>query len=126
MDALIVSPREEVWKNLAADFMALNWQAAIVPDLPSALGRIKAGAPALLILDPPEESADPAALRKMLIEVLMVNASVQTAVVSGMEEAAFHDAMEGLGVLMRITDPPQADDLKNLNRAWAEVAALSA
>ena len=47
---------------------------------------------------------DPTALRRAVIDVLMINAAVHTAAVTNLEEEAFHDAMEGLGMLMSLRD----------------------
>lgn len=73
--------------------------------------------PALVILDlglPADE------LRKAVIGILQVNAMIHTAAVSAMSETEFHDIMEGLGMLMGLSDPPSVDGARRL------MAALSA
>ena len=59
-------------------------------------------------------------LRKAVIGILQVNAMIHTAAVSAMSEKEFHDIMEGLGMLMGLSDPPSADGARRL------MAALSA
>ena len=49
---------------------------------------------------------DPTALRRAVIDVLMINAAVHTAAVTNLEKEAFHDAMEGLGMLMSLPTSP--------------------
>lgn len=47
-------------------------------------------------------------------EVISVNAMVNMAVVSDLSEEDFHEASEGLGIMARISDPPNADDASRL------------
>jgi hypothetical protein len=44
---------------------------------------------------------------ELVQKLLMVNAMVNTAVVSPLSEAEFHDASEGLGVLGRLPGEPE-------------------
>ena len=52
----------------------------------------------------------------------MVNAMVNTAVVTAMDEEEFHEASEGLGVLSSLPQEPGADAAKGLLDRLASVA----
>ncbi|MFR4120313.1 MAG: hypothetical protein ACLT2T_16740 [Bilophila wadsworthia] len=61
------------------------------------------------------------ALRQAVIDIMMINASVHTAVVSDMDPDEFHEATEGLGILMPLPTSPKADDAERLLKALAGV-----
>ena len=67
--------------------------------------------PVLAILDLGIEGK---ALRQAVIDIMMINASVHTAVVSDMDPDEFHEATEGLGILMPLPTSPKADDAERL------------
>jgi hypothetical protein len=46
----------------------------------------------------------------LALEIIKVNAMVQTAVVSSLPDEDFHEQSEGLGVLARIPPDPSAED----------------
>ena len=52
---------------------------------------------------------------------MMINASVHTAVVSDMDPDEFHEATEGLGILMPLPTAPKAGDAERLLKALAGV-----
>ena len=56
-----------------------------------------------------------------VIDIMMINASVHTAVVSDMDPDEFHEATEGLGILMPLPTSPKADDAERLLKALAGV-----
>lgn len=60
--------------------------------------------PVLAILDLELEGK---ALRQAVIDIMMINASVHTAVVSDMDPDEFHEATEGLGILMPLPTSPR-------------------
>lgn len=68
----------------------------------SALDAVRKQPPALLVVD----VVDDMSALQLAAEALRVNAFVNTAVVSDQPEDAFHEQSEGLGVLMRLSDPP--------------------
>jgi DNA-binding NarL/FixJ family response regulator len=51
---------------------------------------------------------------ELVQKLLMVNAMVNTAMVSSLSEAEFHEASEGLGVLSRLPDTPRESDAVEL------------
>ncbi len=71
----------------------------------------RASAPHLVIIDAGLADAEPLELVKKL---LLVNAMVNTAVLSPLSEEEFHEASEGLGVLGRVPVEPGRDDAADL------------
>ncbi|RUM36099.1 MAG: response regulator, partial [Desulfobulbus sp.] len=58
-------------------------------------------------------------------DLLKINALVNIAVVSTMNEEDFHEATEGLGLLPRLPSPPLATDGPILLKRLREVSGLS-
>jgi DNA-binding response OmpR family regulator len=77
----------------------------------SALDRVRTASPHLVIVDSSLPDAKPMELVRKLIEA---DAMMNTAVVSPLSDAAFHEAGEGLGILARVPDPPNAEDAVQL------------
>ena len=69
------------------------------------LAAVREQAPALVVID--SNLPEPAAL---VSDILRMNAMVNTAVVSDMEEEAFHEATEGLGIMCRLPPSPGPRD----------------
>ena len=117
MDILLISPRPDAWAECAPVFAEHGANLRTAADLPAGMDAVRQQHPALVILDlglPADE------LRKAVIGILQVNAMIHTAAVSAMSEKEFHDIMEGLGMLMGLSDPPSVDGVRRL------MAALSA
>jgi CheY-like chemotaxis protein len=57
-------------------------------------------------------------------ELLHVNAFIYTAVISDMDEAAFHERSEGLGILTRLPVEPKGQDARQLLSLLKSVAPL--
>lgn len=123
MKALIVTARPVLWRSLSGHLAGQRTAVRVVPLFAEALEQIESEAPDLLILDPEGQDAEAEALRKNLIGVMMVNASILTAVVSDMDAETFHDAMEGLGVLFMLPPQPDRYDICRLGEAFAAVRA---
>jgi len=73
----------------------------------SVLEHVRNQAPQLLIIDSHLDEMDPLDLA---VELLKINALVNIAMISSMEEETFHETTEGLGLLPRIPSPPTAAD----------------
>lgn len=67
--------------------------------------------PALVIIDDGIDADGGLALARQLLQV---NAFVHTVILSDMAEAMFHDAAEGLGVLMQLSATPESEDARQL------------
>jgi DNA-binding NarL/FixJ family response regulator len=75
------------------------------------LEAVRVSAPHLVIIDSGLTNNEPLELVKKL---LMVNAMMNTAVVSSLSEAEFHEDSEGLGVLGRLPKEPGESDAADL------------
>lgn len=105
-----------------------TFAAALSSDPAVNLQRVGSGAEAL-------EAARTAALQLMIIDadlpdiaaldlvqkLLMVNAMVNTAVVSQLPEEEFHEASEGLGILGRLPADPRRSDAEEILRKLRRV-----
>ena len=109
MELLLVTPRPEAWNECLPVFQRGGntlQQAASLED----------AAPIILDL-----GLEGKALRQAVIDIMMINASVHTAVVSDMDPDEFHEATEGLGILMPLPTSPKAGDAERLLKALAGV-----
>lgn len=68
---------------------------------------VRTGAPSFVVVDEKLPDFDPL---KLVTEIMMVNAMVNTAVVTPLSDEEFHEASEGLGVLASIPSAPTARD----------------
>ena len=78
--------------------------------------------PQLIIIDGGLGGAEPLELVQQL---LMVNAMVNSAVISPLAEAEFHEVSEGLGVLGRLPEEPDANDAADLLIKLKKVLGVS-
>jgi DNA-binding response OmpR family regulator len=79
-----------------------------------ALSAVRASSPNLVVIDSDLPDAKPLDL---VMELLKVNAMVNTVVVSPLPEEEFHEASEGLGVLGRLpVEPGENDALEMLGK----------
>ena len=112
MELLLVTPRPEVWNECLPVFQRGDNTLQQAASLEDAAPIIRDTPPVLAILDLELEGK---ALRQAVIDIMMINASVHTAVVE------FHEATEGLGILMPLPTFPKADDAERLLKALAGV-----
>ena len=80
----------------------VQWASAL-ESIDLAMGK----APDLLIID---TNIDDGSALDIAQKVIRVNAMVNMVVVSDLSEEDFHEASEGLGIMARISDPPDAED----------------
>ena len=111
MDILILSPRTELWTGLAPVFKARGASLRMEADLDSGLASLREKKAVLVVLD---LDMDAESLRKAVIDVLTVDVMTHTTAVSAMSEEEFHDAMEGLGMLMSLPVQPTPADIERL------------
>jgi DNA-binding response OmpR family regulator len=121
---VLATPRPEAWQAFAG---ALSSDPEVllarVLSGAAALEAARAFAPHLMIIDSDLPDIGPLDLVRKL---LLVNAMVNTAVVSPLTEAEFHEASEGLGVLGHLPAEPDrrdaADLLHKLRKVLGETA----
>lgn len=119
MDILSITSRPALWNGLQPAFARRGATLRTVGTLDEALPQLRHAAPALAVLD---LGQDVPALRAAVIEVLKINAMIHTAAVSDMDEDAFHDTMEGLGMLMNLPKEPSGQDVDRLLDALQALA----
>jgi DNA-binding response OmpR family regulator len=71
-----------------------------------ALAAVRAAAPHLVIIDSELPDSAP---RDLVQKLLLLNAMVNTAVISPLSEAEFHEQSEGLGIMTSLPPAPNAD-----------------
>lgn len=118
MELLLITPRPEIWDECLPVFQRGGNTLRQAPSLKDAAPLIRDMPPALAILDLGLEGK---ALRQAVIDIMMINASVHTAVVSDTDPDDFHEATEGLGILMPLPSSPKAADAERLLKALAGV-----
>jgi DNA-binding NtrC family response regulator len=117
---LIVADRTDDLKDLAQTLgrekdIEIRW----VHDAQNALESIAAEAPDLVVVDETVGGRSGLDWIRRLIEV---NAFVQTAAVSGLPHEAFHEAAEGLGVMVQLPPRPLPPDATRLLHTWRQHA----
>jgi DNA-binding response OmpR family regulator len=103
----IASPRPDSWQDFK-DGLAREPQAVVEAAETGAmvLEMVKSRTPALVVVDSQLPDFKPFDL---VLEILKVNAMVQTAVVSSLSDEDFHEQSEGLGIMARIPLNPSAE-----------------
>jgi DNA-binding NarL/FixJ family response regulator len=96
-------------------------QVQLAPNGAAALEATRTAAPQLVIIDQSLADAEPLELVQKL---LMVNAMVNTAVISPVSEDEFHEASEGLGVLASLPESPGAVEAADLLKKLQTVLGL--
>ena len=111
MEVLVVTRRPVFWEALRACFERHDAALATAGTLEEGLESVRSGHVALVVLD---TGSDISALRREVMAVLTVNAMTNVSSVCGMGEETFHDAMEGLGMIMDLPLEPEEADVERL------------
>ena len=108
MELLLITPRPEVW-NECLPVLQNGHTVRQAASLEDAKPIIRDTPPALAILD---LNLEDKALRQAVIDIMMINA---------MDPDEFHEATEGLGILMPLPSSPKASDAENLLKVLSGV-----
>ncbi|MUM76977.1 hypothetical protein GKC30_04940 [Pseudodesulfovibrio sp. F-1] len=109
---VIASPRSQQLGTFLAQLKRLKGcELVFAPTASATLEIVRTGAPAFAIIDEGLPDADPL---KLVTDIMMVNAMVNTAVVSPLTDEEFHEASEGLGILAAIPPTPDEEDGKRI------------
>lgn len=119
---LVATTRPEIME-LFSDALALDPEVHLQHAVSGAdaLTAVRTASPDLVVIDLDLPDFKPLDL---VAQLLMVNAMVNTAVLSPLSEAEFHEASEGLGILGRLPVKPGRGDavdlLKKLRRVLGQ------
>lgn len=130
MKVLVISQRPNLWASLEPAFSSHSMQMEIVQSLEEGLAVVRNRPPVLAIIDTladglQDRTAHIERLRKELTDMLMVNATVYSAVPTFLDESSFHDALEGLGVLCALPSTPDEASIAGLRNALKTVQVIS-
>jgi CheY-like chemotaxis protein len=120
---ILATARPEALKAFA-DALASDQEVHLqqVPSGMETLQAVRTSAPHLVVIDSVLPDITPLALVQQLLQV---NALVNTAVLSPLSEAEFHEESEGLGVLGRLPTVPGSPDAAELLEKLRRILGLT-
>ena len=107
---LIVTTDAAKWQPRLPAFRECGADVSFADTLDACKEALRDNPPRLYVLDLGLEGKE---LRAALMQLLMINAATHSAVTTGMEAEAFHDAMEGLGILTGLPLTPGDNDVRH-------------
>ncbi|MTJ94305.1 MAG: response regulator receiver protein [Desulfovibrio sp.] len=116
---LLQTGRPAVFAPFVRELERQGCTVTTVADAAACKDCVQRQAPQLVVVDAPTHGQ----ARQDVIGIMRVNALVHTAVVTDMAADAFHDAMEGLGILTSLPPAPGADDARRLLQLLNDVMA---
>lgn len=117
---LLQTPRPEAWEAFVAQLRHDGCTVCMAATIDQCKEAARRDIPVLALLDPP--SGDHA--RAWVMDLMMIDAGMHTAVVTEMDEGVFHDAMEGLGILTPLPPEPTASDARRVLGLLEQVESL--
>jgi DNA-binding response OmpR family regulator len=121
---LLVSARPEALGSFY-DYLTGQPEVTLQPAASGAeaLQLARAGSPHLVIIDQELPDSSPF---KLVPDLLMTDAMINTAVVSSLSEEEFHETFEGLGIMARIAPDPTAEDARKLMATLKDILGPNA
>ena len=122
----LVSSAPEAWSELAQALVGNEDEAVEAVWVRSgreALERAAQDTPDLIVVD--EQLPDQSGF-DFVRQLLSVNAMVNCAVVSALDEGEFHEVSEGLGIVVRLQSPPTEGDADKVLDALQRLRAMFA
>ena len=124
MKLLLLTDHFEDWeKNVQFLKEKRGLEVEVARSTDEAASRLRSAPPSLLLFDGSRLSSD--AIRAEATRLLMVNAMVNMVVISPVSDEDFHEATEGLGILMRVSEdelPSRIDEVLGALRAVTGVS----
>ena len=117
---LLQTSRPEAWEDFVEQLQHDGCTVCMTATIDQCKEAARRDIPVLALLDPP--SGDHA--RAWVLELMMIDAGMHTAVVTEMDEEVFHDVMEGLGILMPLPPEPGASEARRLLGLLKQVESL--
>lgn len=116
---LIASNAPDFLADFLAGLAGDDTRLRFAPTAEAAEEAVRIAPPALCVVDGELPDAGPF---ELVGRLMRVNAMVHTAVISELSDKAFHEAGEGLGILLRLPPRPDADAARDLLAALAAVS----
>lgn len=123
MRILIATSRPADFTAFLAALTRDGVETSLAPTGQAALVQAKTQPPTLMVVDENLPDSGPFAL---VADLLEINAVILTAVVSHLSAEAFHEAGEGLGIVMELPRHPSAEDAAKLLAAVKPLVPASA
>lgn len=116
---VLVSPRADTWDDFAAA-LGHQGQAEVMAAHTGAeaLSAAREKGPAAMVID--QDLGDMSGI-ELARDVILINAMIHLALVSDRPEAIFHEATEGLGILMQLPPRPGRQEAVQLSERLAGV-----
>lgn len=111
MKILLATPRPEELQNFATGLKQESGHPVFAENGKKTLDLISSEKPDLVIVDDclPDYNS-----LTLIREIVMRDAMINTALITGMDDTEFHEKSEGLGVFMRLPLQPEARDALEL------------
>ncbi len=119
MNILVASPTPDALTGFLDGLVAAGHVVHVVPTAAEAIKAVTETPPGLCVVDAGLPDMEPF---KLVARLMQINALVFTAVVSDLSEADFHEAGEGLGILLHLPPGPGLADATKLCEALAAVS----
>lgn len=117
---LLQTFRPEAWEDFVEQLQHDGCTVCMTATIDQCKEAARRDIPVLALLDPP--SGDHA--RAWVLELMMIDAGMHTAVVTEMDEEVFHDVMEGLGILTPLPPAPGASEARKMLGLLEQVESL--
>lgn len=126
MAIIVASPRAEILDSFAA---------AVAEAVGVAVLSVESGARMLEMCDPSKHPSSPRPelvivdsmlmdipTKTLLVKLMTLNASINSAVLSPLPEEHFHERYEGLGIMAQLNENPTAKDAQTIAEQLRELA----
>lgn len=114
---LLQTRRPKAWTDFVAQLHTEGCTVGMAESFEQCKQAAQRERPVLVVLDPPSGEL----ARSWVTALMMIDAGMHTAVVSGMPEEVFHDDMEGLGILTALPLEPTMQDAQRMFELLVEV-----
>ena len=114
---LLQTNHPEAWAEFVAQLRASGCHVGTAESFEQCKEAAQRERPALVVLDAPSGEL----ARAWVTGLMMIDAGMHTAVVTDMPAEAFHDAMEGLGILASLPQKPTVQDARRVLDLLVEV-----
>lgn len=122
MQILLAGPEKNSFKNIESSFSENKTATQWVDTADKALKLVAGEKVDLVII---HEQLPDMTGRKLVENIITLNAMMNCVVLSALSKEEFHEVYEGLGVLMQFPLMPGKEDMKNLQDHLARIRRIS-